>query len=105
MSHAHLRSLPAVPVTRAPAIHASRPATDDPLADREIVMSSDGETLHTGQTAADGTLFVKRGTLFGDNPPEGDSFTLTATFDADEDPHLAAVETTEEFTAGNGNGK
>ena len=80
-------------------------ATDDPLADREVVMSSDGETLHTGQTAADGTLFVKRGTLFGDNPPEGDSFTLTATFDADEDPHLAAVETTEEFTSGNGNGK
>ena len=59
-------------------------ATDGSLADREVVISSDGETLHTGQTAADGTLFVKRGTLFGDNPPEGDSFTLRATFDADE---------------------
>jgi len=63
-------------------------ATNDPLADREVVISSDGETLHTGQTAADSTLFVKRGTLFGDNPPEGDSFMLGATFDADEERYV-----------------
>ena len=62
--------------------------TDDPPTDREVVISSNGETLHTGQTAADGTLFVKRGTLFGDTPPEGDPFTLTATFDAGEERYV-----------------
>jgi len=75
--------------------------TGDPIAEREVVISVDGDPLHTGQTDSNGTLFVKRGTLFGRNAPTGSSFDLTASFDAESDSYLGATETTETFTVAN----
>ena len=76
----------------------------EPLADRELVFSAGGETVHTGRTDADGTVFVKRGRVFGNAPPRGGNLELTVSFRTADDDYLAPTETTEEFDAGNGNG-
>jgi hypothetical protein len=69
------------------------------------VFSAGGETVHTATTDEDGTVFVKRGRVFGQAPPRGGSLELGVSFDPAADTYLAASETTEEFEAGNGNGK